>query len=71
VESTHLRTDVQLLARLDEQSEPAGVRVVKADPHAPAYTCSMCSAGWQYQAVRNTGRCPSCGSGLLRNAAWP
>jgi predicted Zn-ribbon and HTH transcriptional regulator len=71
VESTYPRTDVQLLARPDEQSERGGARVVTVDPPAPAYTCSRCAADWQYHDVRNTGRCPSCGSGLLRNADWP
>jgi rRNA maturation endonuclease Nob1 len=33
----------------------------------PGYTCSVCHSAWPYQAVRNTGRCPACGSGLLRD----
>jgi predicted Zn-ribbon and HTH transcriptional regulator len=71
VESVYPRTDVQLLARPDASRERADVRVVTVDPPAPDYTCSMCGTDWQYQEVRNTGRCPSCGSGLLRNADWP
>lgn len=40
---------------------------VAARPADPGYTCSLCGSSWPYQAVRNTGRCPACGSGLLRD----
>jgi len=33
-----------------------------------SYVCSVCASPWPYQAVRNTGRCPACGSGLRRAA---
>jgi rRNA maturation endonuclease Nob1 len=32
-----------------------------------SYVCSVCTSAWPYQAVRNTGRCPACGSGLQRS----
>ena len=30
------------------------------------YICSACASRWPYPTVRNTGRCPACGEGLLR-----
>jgi hypothetical protein len=42
-------------------------------PPAPApltngttYLCVACELRWPYRVVRNTGRCPTCGGGLLR-----
>jgi rRNA maturation endonuclease Nob1 len=61
VADTYPRTDLQLL---DAPHQEAGSCVVSLDP---GYTCSMCGSTWPYQAVRNTGRCPACGSGLLRD----
>jgi hypothetical protein len=29
------------------------------------YSCATCSSSWSYRVVRNTGRCPSCGGGLV------
>jgi rRNA maturation endonuclease Nob1 len=50
-----------------ERPDPlTGPVVVTLDP---GYTCSVCDSAWPYQAVRNTGRCPACGSGLLRGDA--
>lgn len=30
------------------------------------YLCVACELRWPYRTVRNTGRCPTCGGGLLR-----
>jgi Zn finger protein HypA/HybF involved in hydrogenase expression len=30
------------------------------------YLCPACDQQWPYSAVRHTGRCPTCGGGLLR-----
>ncbi|HEX3617398.1 MAG TPA: hypothetical protein VHU61_12715 [Solirubrobacteraceae bacterium] len=65
MEDTRPRSDGQLL---DLPHQEAGPRVVSLDP---GYTCSVCHSAWPYQAVRNTGRCPACGSGLLRDGDCP
>ena len=66
-------TDLQLLCAPSADAEIA-VRALTQEPVAarsgdPGYTCSLCGSSWPYQAVRNTGRCPACGSGLLRDTA--
>lgn len=33
------------------------------------YLCVACELRWPYRTVRNTGRCPTCGGGLLRTDA--
>lgn len=63
--------DLQLLCAPSADGEIA-VRAltrqpVAARPADPGYTCSLCGSCWPYQAVRNTGRCPACGSGLSRD----
>jgi rRNA maturation endonuclease Nob1 len=71
VDETHSGTLSQLLC-----TPPAGadisVRALRQDLAGerladPGYSCSLCGSSWPYRAVRNTGRCPTCGSGLLRD----
>jgi DNA-directed RNA polymerase subunit RPC12/RpoP len=69
VEDAYPRRDVQLLSAPREVD--AAARVLTLEPIDPAYTCSACGSLWHYQQVRNTGRCPTCGSGLLRDGDCP
>jgi DNA-directed RNA polymerase subunit RPC12/RpoP len=69
VEDAYARIEVELLSA---PCEAEGVsQVLTLDPTDPAYACSACGSRWHYQQVRNTGRCPTCGSGLLRDADRP
>lgn len=71
MEEAQSGTYLQLLGAPSGDGEIA-VRALTQQPLAvrpadPGYTCSLCGSCWPYQAVRNTGRCPACGSGLLRD----
>jgi len=62
VDDGYLRAELTLLYAPDEDaraSVPRGTIDV-------SYVCSVCGSPWSFQQVRNTGRCPSCGSGLRR-----
>jgi hypothetical protein len=42
-----------------------GIAPMSADPSA-RYMCSLCESACSYLVVRHTGRCPTCGGGLVR-----
>lgn len=44
------------------QPKPGGGAVARGAD----YLCVACELRWPYRTVRNTGRCPTCGGGLLR-----
>jgi len=69
VEDAHPHRDVQLLSASREAEGVA--QALTLDLTDLAYTCSACGLRWHYQQVRNTGRCPTCGSGLLRDGDCP
>jgi len=46
----------------------ADVEMPGMDPAtADTYECVPCGTHWAYPEIQNTGRCPACGGGLLRD----
>jgi hypothetical protein len=62
VEKIHPRVQLDLIYAAHDDAHVYGPRATID----VSYVCSVCASAWPYQAVRNTGRCPSCGSGLQR-----
>jgi DNA-directed RNA polymerase subunit RPC12/RpoP len=54
-------------------TQPTGGRRAAAAAGAGTslYVCAACDQQWAYPAVRHTGRCPTCGGGLLRAGDTP
>lgn len=39
------------------------------EPLERSYECVLCGTHWGYGDIQNIARCPSCGGGLVRDAA--